>query len=217
MGDHRDAVHPQEECAAELPPVGPAPNGPQPGADEQATQGGERVTLHRIAHTLEDKLRRALCSLDQDIAAEAVGDNDIGLSSKDVLTFDIADEADARVLPKAGLRRLDQLVTLAGFLTVAEQGHARLRDAHQLFGTDSAHYRVLHKVLGLRIGVGADVEEKAVPPTRHRNDGTDRRPVDAGYAAEAEERGSHHGPAVAGADESADPPVLDHLDAANDR
>src|ERR1700730_461310 len=92
--DYRHPVDTQEAGPAELPPIGAPADRPQLGADQQPTEGRERVPLDRVAHALEDELGGTLCGLDQDVAAKAVRDDDIGLSFEDVLAFDVADEID---------------------------------------------------------------------------------------------------------------------------
>ena len=72
-------------------------------------------------------------------------------------------------------------------------------------------------MLRLGIRVCPDIEEEAVLSAGGGDDGPDRRPVDAGDAVQAEECRRHYRPAVAGADETVGPPVLHHLDAADDR
>src|ERR1700687_867373 len=216
MGDHGDAVDAQENGPAELTPIGAAADRPELGTDQEPTERRERVALYRVTHALEDELGGAFRGLDQDVAAEAVGDHDIGLSFEDVLALDVADEIDAWQRPKQGFASLNQLVALAGFLPIAEERHPWRLEAHQLLGIDAPHQRVLDEVLRLGIGVGADIEEEAVFSASGRDNRADRRPVDAGDAVQAEERRRHDRSAVPRAHEAAGPAVLDHLDAADD-
>src|SRR3984893_10145782 len=214
--DHRHPVDAQEDSPAELAPIGAPPDGPQLGADQQPTEGRDRVALDRVSHALEDELGGTLGGLDQNVAAEAIRDHDIGLAFEDVLALDVADEIDPFERAEQWFARLHQLVALAGLLTVAEQRHPWRLETHQLLGVDAPHQRVLDEVLWLGIGVGTDVQQKAVLPRRRRNDGADRRAIDAGNAVKPKECGGHHRAAVPCADEAAGPSVLDHLDAADD-
>ena len=65
-------------------------------------------------------------------------------------------------------------------------------------------------MLRLGVGVGSDIQEKAVLTRRRRDDGADRGTIDAGNAVQPEECGCHHGAAVPSADETIDASVLDH-------
>src|ERR1700694_3382900 len=207
---HRHPVDAEEDGPTELAPVGAPADGPQLGADQQPAEGRDRVALHRVPHALEDELGGTLSGLDQDVAAEAVGDHDIGLASEDVLAFDVADEIDAFERAEQRFARLDQLVALAGLLAIAEQRHPWRFETHQLLGVDTPHQRVLDEVLRLCIGVGTDVQQIAVLPRRRRDDRADRPPIDAGHPVKPEKRRAHHRTAVPCADEAADPSVLDH-------
>src|SRR6202140_596757 len=208
--DHRHPVDAQKDSPAELAPIGAPADGTQLGADQQPTEGRDRVALHRVSHALEDELCSTLGGLDQDVAAEAVRDDDIGLAFEDVLAFDVADEIDPFELAEQWFGRLHQLVALAGLLAVAEQRHPRRLDTHQPVGVDAPHQRVLGEMLGLGVGVGANVQQKAVLSRRGRNDGADRGAIDAGNPVKSKERGGHHRAAVPCADEAAGPSVLDH-------
>ena len=63
-------------------------------------------------------------------------------------------------------------------------------DAEHALREDRAHPGVLGEVLGGRIGVGADVEQHHRPGVRDHLDG-ERRAIDAGQPAEAQDRGGH--------------------------
>src|ERR1700674_3104821 len=95
-------------------------DGRQLGPDQQPAEGRDGVALDRVSHALEDELGGTLGGLDEDVAAEAVGDHDIGLSLEDVLAFDVADEIDPFEAAEEWFTRLHQLVALADLLTVAE-------------------------------------------------------------------------------------------------
>src|ERR1700724_487601 len=211
--DHRHPIDAQQARPAKLAPIGAPADGPQLGADQQPAEGRDGVALDRVSHALEDELGGTLGGLDEDVAAEAVRDHDIGLAFEDVLAFDVADEIDSFEAAEEWFTRLHQLVALAGLLAVAEQRHPWCVETQQLLGVDAAHQRVLDETLRLGVAVGPDVQQKAVLPGRRRNDRADCRAIDAGNPVKSEERGSHHGAAVPCADEAADPSVFDHLDA----
>ena len=115
---------------------------------------------------------------------------------REVLALDVADEAQVRRVEQLG-GALDAGVALALLLADRQQRDARPRDAQHPLGEDRAHPRVLGEVLGGRVGVGADVEQDHRPGVRDHLDG-EGRPVDAGQAPEAQDRGGHAGPGVAG-------------------
>src|SRR6202165_4464926 len=85
--DHRHPVDAQQDRPAKLAPIGAPADGPQLGADQQPAEGRDGVALDRVSHALEDELGGTLGGLDEDVAAAAVGDHDIGLSLEDVLAF----------------------------------------------------------------------------------------------------------------------------------
>src|ERR1700731_2729145 len=94
VGDYRHPVDPQQQGAAKLAPVGTTANRPQLRPQQEPAKRRQWIPFGGVAHALEQKLGRALGGLDQDIAAEAVRDHDVGLSFEDVLAFDVADEVD---------------------------------------------------------------------------------------------------------------------------
>src|ERR1700704_340693 len=124
VGDHRDPIDAQEDGPAELAPIGLAPDRPQLRTHQRPTQSREGIALHRIPNAQEDELGGALSGLDQDVAAEPVRDNDIGLAFEDVLAFDVADVIDPLERAQQWVACLHQLVALAGLLAVTEQRHA---------------------------------------------------------------------------------------------
>src|ERR1700730_14578272 len=208
--DHRHPIDAQQDRPAKLAPIGAPADGPQLGADQQPAEGRDGVALDRVSHALEDELGGTLGGLDEDVAAEAVRDHDIGLAFEDVLAFDVADEIDPFERAEQWFGRLHQLVALAGLLAVAKQRPSWRLETHKLLGVDAPHQRVLDEMLRLGIGVGTDVQEKAVLTRRRWNDGPDRGAIDAGNPMKPEEGGGHYGTAVPCADEAVDPPVFDH-------
>ena len=81
-----------------------------------------------------------------------------------------------------------------------QQRDPRVVDAQHLLGEDRAHPRVLGEVLGGRVGVGADVEQDDRSRLGRHLD-REARTVDAGQAAEPQDRRGHPGPGVAGGDD----------------
>ena len=92
--------------------------------------GGELIPDARLDDTLEPaahRVGRALGGLEDDIADEAIADDDVGLTLKDIVPFDIALEADARgVGAQEGEGVLGELVALAIFGADAHQADGGL-------------------------------------------------------------------------------------------
>ena len=132
-----------------------------------------------------------------------------------VLALDVALEAQVRRVEQLG-RALDPGVALALLLADRQERDARLGDAQHALGEDRAHPRVLDEVLGGRVGVRADVEQDHRPADGDHLDG-ERRAVDAGQAAEAQDRGGHPGPGVAGGDDGVGLAAPDQVHGDEDR
>src|SRR3972149_4400261 len=106
-------------------------------------------------------LAQPLDKLDEDVAREAVADDDVGFARDKVVTLDVADEVEVAVLEQlVGL--LGNTVALALFRAVAEYGNGGLGYAEGGLGVDRAHDRELEEVLGGAVRIRPEVNDEAV-------------------------------------------------------
>ena len=163
---------------------------------------------------LKQHLGETLAELEDDVADEAVADDDIHLAGVDVAALDVADEVEAEGR-RGGLdqlmRLLRQLVALGLFFAVGEQA-----DAGMLYAEDAAHVGVAHdgeleQIGRLAVGVGAHVEHQRVASARRWNDAAERWAIHTLDAAEREDRGGQDGATVAGGDGGDRPAIADEL------
>ena len=105
---------------------------------------------------------QALAEFQEDIAAEAVADDDVGHALEYVPSLHVAHEVQG-----TGLEELIGL--LHGFaaffllLPDVEETHLGLFDASDMVHEDGTHDPKLHQMLGLTIHVGSDVQHEADP------------------------------------------------------
>ena len=130
------------------------------------------------------------------LPSDRVADDDVGRVLREVLALDVAHEVQAGRVEQLG-RRLDPGVALALLLADRQQRDAGPGHAQHPLGEDRAHLGVLGEVLGRRVGVGADVEQDHGPRVGDHLD-REGRAVDAGQAAQAQDRGGHAGAGVTG-------------------
>ncbi len=131
-------------------------------------------------------------ALEQGVADQAVGDDDVGGALEEVAALDVADvvEVGRGLEQVAGL--FDDAGALALFAADVHEGHARLLDAEHVAGQFVGHDAVLPEVLGLGLGVGAGVDEHERPVEDRHGDG-DAGADDAGQAAHVQHRGGDAG------------------------
>ena len=97
-----------------------------------------------------------LGELEEDVADEAIADDDVGLVGKDIGAFNVADEVEAAFL-EDGEGFLDLAVALAVFAADAEEADGGIIDAEELADEDAAHNGEAHELLGTTVDVAADV------------------------------------------------------------
>ena len=128
MGDDRDAVHANQQPTAQLPPVDAPAQRLELGAEQHATDRGDRIAFDRIPDGTKEQLRRPFSGFDEDIAGKSVAHDHVGLALEEVVALNIADEVDSGLCPQQWFGRLDQLIALSGFFAVAEEADLRLRN-----------------------------------------------------------------------------------------
>ena len=215
MGDDHRAAHPEQRRTADLLVVEDAADPADAGPHQQVGQAPAQRARELVAPQVEDVGRQALEELDHDVAEHGVADDDVGHVGGQVLALDVALEMEVGRVEQLG-GALDAGVALALLLADRQERDARLGDPQHALGEDRAHPRVLDEVLGRRIGVGADVEEDHRALRGDHLDG-ERRAIDAGQPAEAQDRGGHPGAGVTGGHDRVGLAVLDQVDRDEDR
>jgi hypothetical protein len=201
--------------AAHLLVVEDVPDPGDPGSQQEIREAAPQRSPELVPEQVEDEGREALEELDDDVARDRVGDDDIGQVACHVLALDVADEAQPRGVEELG-RPLDPEIALALLLADREEGHPRVADADDALGEDRPHPGVLGEVLGRRIGVRPDVEQDERRSGPDHLDGQGRA-VDAGQPTDPEDRRSHRGAGVAGRDHGVGLAAADELAGDEDR
>ena len=187
-----------------------------PGRISEVGQPAPQRAVELAAPQVEDEGRQALEELDDDVAEDRVADDDVGQVAGQVLALDVALEAQVGRVEQLG-RALDPGVALALLLADRQQRHARARRRR-------ARARRRSRPSG-RTGRGSPGVESGLAPMSSRTIGPlvgdhldgERRAVDAGQAAEAQDRGGHPGAGVAGGDDGIGLAAPDQVDRDEDR
>src|SRR5262249_48868961 len=137
--------------------------------------------LHQPEHRSQHALAARLADLQQHVAGEAVPDHDLARAREQLDALHVAVELDRHLLEQPA-RLLDQRVALQLLAADVEDAYLRLRDAERAAVVGRAHDRVLREVMGLRLRVGADVDDQE-RVLLALDDGADRGAPDAFEAA----------------------------------
>src|SRR5271154_884483 len=86
----------------------------------------QRRPYKLLAHGINNQSRRAFHRFQRNIAGESIGDHDIDLVGKNIMSFDEADVVDIHGAQQI-VRDLDHIVALDLLLADVEQADARLR------------------------------------------------------------------------------------------
>ena len=151
---------------------------------------------HDGAH---EELGHALEALENRVAREAVGHDDVEGTCKQVVALGIAGELRHGLL-QTGMALLGKHGALRLLGAIVEQRHARLVDIQDNARIGKAHLRKLNEVLGLAVGVGTQIEEDRGPGAGQH--GSKRGTVNTLDAADAQHRRSHDGTCGAGGEEA---------------
>ena len=128
-------------------------------ADQEPAQPAAQRGGDLLSKRIERRLDRSLEQLQGHVPREAVADDDVGHLAQQVAPLDVADEAEARRLQRAGVGLADEPVALLRLLADGEERHFGMPHAHDLLGEDGAHVRELDQVLGPGVGVRARVDQ----------------------------------------------------------
>src|SRR5215510_4923472 len=126
VADEADAVDAEQRRGAVLLPVDARAQARERALHEQGAEHGERVLLHLVAHRAAEEARGALGGLQEHVAGEAVGDDDVAGPLEQVAAFDGADEVQMPRRLDERQRLLHELVALALLLADRQQPHARV-------------------------------------------------------------------------------------------
>src|SRR5262249_30562274 len=142
--------------------------------------------------------------LEDDVADEALGDDDFAHALVDVAPLDVADELvlEGAVLEEV-LRFLGELVALVLLGADVEQADLGLVALEDVLGEDGAHDAVLIKMFRFGVNVGADVEKDG-EALLGGHEGGDAGPPDSLEKEPRHEAAGDHGAGVAGADDRLD-------------
>ena len=94
---------------------------------------------HDLFDVREERESHAFVGLEEDIAGEAVADDDVGHTGRDVSGFGIADEVDMFILLEQRVRVLLQFRTLVRLDADVEKPDLRVVHAHDFVHVDRAH------------------------------------------------------------------------------
>ena len=172
----------------------------EPALDGERPQLRERRGQHDALERFEQRLRGALDGFEAHVAREAVRDDDVEIGRQDVRPLRVAREV-RQLLLQQGVGLLGELRALRVLLADVEQRRARVLDADDALGVDGGHLAELHEVLGLAVGVRADVAHDDGAHGR-RDDGGERGSGDALDAAHDERARRKAGAGGAGGEEA---------------
>lgn len=215
VGDDGDAVEAEEGHAAGFVGIGLFVDGFEGGFGEDATDFGTGGAHDFAFDHLEDGVGEGFGGFEEDIAGEAVGDDDVGGFVPEVMAFDIADEVEAGGFAQEFAGFLDEGVAFVLFGAVGHEANGGVGAAEDVAGVGGAHDGVLEEVEGLAIGIGAGVDEDPVAGERGHHGG-DGGALDVGEGAEFDEGGGDGGAGVAGADDGVGSVFFDEVDGAGD-
>jgi hypothetical protein len=213
--DDAHTLHAEQRRAAIPLVVEPGAGSVETGPEGQQRQRRDRSLLEVLAQRAEDEAGDALEELDDNVADEAIADDDVGPVSDHVVRLDVADEMQVRG-GQLGVRLAGLLVPLVDLLADVQQADPRVLHAEDVLGKDRAHGRELDEVVGLGVHVGADVEQHDRAGGGDHV-GRERRTVDPADAPKAEDRGGHRGAGRAGADHRIGVAVADQIRGDDDR
>ena len=214
MADEHQAVHPQQRPGAVLPVVHLLPHLVEGRPEGQARRGVPGPALDGRPKLVHDEVRHPLHRLDDDVAGEAVGDDDVGDVRGDMLPLYVADEVEV-ALGQQGVGLLGQRTPLRLLFADVQQRHPGPFHLPRPLHVGRGHLGELHQVAGLAVRVGADVQENG-ELAGEGHEAHQGGPRDALDAAQVHDGSGHHGPGVAGGDERPGLPRLDHAQADDD-
>jgi hypothetical protein len=205
-----DALQAEQGGPVVLPMVHPLLEAPEHRHGDHGRQLGEQTVPEFLAQESGQQLRQAFRSLQRDIADEAITDDDVGFALVESVTFDIADKIQAGI-PKQFGSALDDVIALDLFLTDVEDPDRRSIAVLDRDTREAPMIPNCSRCSGTAIDVGAQVEHVRVAGKR-RQDGADRRPVDAGQHFQDKAGNRHQRAGIAGRNAGIRLALLDQID-----
>ena len=162
----------------------------------------------RISDEADDEHGHAFAKFQDDIADEAVTDDDIDRAFRYISPFYVTIERDSFQIFQHRIRLLAEFVALRRFLADVQQADRRLFDAQDVFCIMVSHDGPFDEVLRLAVGIGPGVEEHRNALLR-RDRCRDTGPFDAFDTSQPEEGCRHSGASAASGDDSIAEAVFD--------
>src|SRR5512136_1889629 len=149
-----------------------APNGATTGCVRRTYQSHEPygdsldrgLRQHRrqlLGQEAVDSSGHAFREFQQDVAHEAVADDDVGLAVGDIHALDISYEIEATFLQQV-TRFLDHLVAFALFRAHIEKAHGGIIYAVELPDKDAPGHREFQQIAGLTADVGPHIQHEGI-------------------------------------------------------
>ena len=104
-----------------------------------------------------------------------------------------------------------RVISLQLFLADIQQPDGRLDQPQGRARKDVTHQRELHQIVGVAFDIGTEIEHDALAAPR-REEGRDRRPVDAGHRFQHEFGDRHQRAGIAGRNDTVGASLRDRLD-----
>src|SRR5579885_3916485 len=164
MRDNRGTIHAQQGHAAVLRVVQALDQFAQAGAHDGPGQLARQIASDLRLNQIDQRLRQALAQLEDHIAHEAVADDDIRASRRNIAALDVADKIQAqsrRALLQQLMCKLNLLVALALLLAVRQQADAWRTDVEELLHIDRAHNSELLEIFGFAVRIRAHIDDQA--------------------------------------------------------
>lgn len=162
MGDDGDAVEAEQGHAAVLVGIGLFVDGFEGGLGQERADLGAGGTHELPLHHGEDGVGQGLGGFEQDIAGEAVCDDDVWGLVPEVVAFNIADEIEASGFAQELAGFFDQSIAFFLLGAVRHEADSGIGAIEHVACVSRAHDGVLQEVEGLAVGVGTGVDEHPV-------------------------------------------------------
>lgn len=215
MGFHNVPVEPQEWRTAVTVGIH------APGDCPKSVSGQERSelalgVLHELSlEPLEHATSETLASLENDVADEAIANDDIDAIAKEVMAFDIADEVNGSLLAEfIGFE--GQFIAFDGLGADAQDADTGLSTTEDLPGVDMAHDGVLEEMHRFTVNVRPGIEQNKVV-FRCRDDRGDAGSFDARKGSQLESGRGDNTAGVARRNDGLSVAGLNEIDGTSDR
>jgi hypothetical protein len=185
VGDDYVAVYAEQACSAIFPVVDSFGQSQVLKQSPPLKAVGIGKDMSYLAQRVDKGVAHAFNGLEDDVAGETIGHDDIRFPGGYILAFYIANEVEAGHLQElVGL--FNQLAAFRLLFTVAQQADARCADADYPLAVNSAQTGELDQVGGATFGIGAGVNEEYRLGGGYAQQAAYRRAVDAFYLTKGE-------------------------------